>query len=116
MVTQGPRSIRKIARAIRLDCTENRRENTLAWSTGRFGPTGRATKLELLTFSIGPANRATKWRKTFTRPTGGIKKLNLLAFTSPGQPGDQMRKFAYAPDRADLLIRRNLSITVARPS
>ena len=70
-VTQDPRSIRKIARAIRSDCTKKRQENIFARSTGRCGPIGRTTKLEL-----------------------------LLHIISPGQPGDQKKEIVYAPDRA----------------
>ena len=75
-VTQGPRSIRKMARAIRSDYTKRRQENIFARSTARCGPTGRTTKLEL-----------------------------LLHIILPGQPGDQKKEIVCEPDRAGSLGR-----------
>ena len=105
-VTQGARSILKIARVIRSDFTKKRQENTFARSTGRCGPTGRTLTLSCCTKQRKKCSRA--------RP-GEAKKFSFSPSISPGQLGGQTKKTTHAPDRADLIPCRKFLITVARP-
>ena len=119
-VTQRPRSIRKIARAIQLDCTKKRQEITFTRSTGRCGPTGRTTKLSCCCIFISPGQPGEQMEKSVYAPdredqeTQSHQHSLLLCLLEPPN-GDQRGTFAYAPDRAVLLLCRKFSIPIARP-